>query len=407
MTPPPSLASSRIPLYNLAYFSVLLSKSMLAQSLPHLRALSSPAQVSRTLFFSALAIAAGKATLGPVIDRLSGPLATSILLPLLSLLFLLISSPSSSAPLILGSLVLVDFVFSAAWPSLVSSLQHSLPPQSYAPAVGQAALAGRLGCAASFPLGGALLRRTGDWRSLYTLAAAATLAPFVLLVSSSVRAGARPPSAVVPPPPAARPSLRHSFSALSAAARTGQFWLYFIPRSLLMVYSSFLLFLPLYLSTAHPSISPRAASLVCSLYSLGSIASLRLLSGSFSSLPPRARARRAAALLAVATIVPLVLASPLAGSLSAPIVGGLFFLYGFSFSLPFYVPPTLYVMNSPSPASLDNAFDLAGFLFLSGANAFAATVGGRGEWRAIFLALGAIGAVSCVSMTAALAREAN
>ena len=112
-----------------------------------------------------------------------------------------------------------------------------------------------------------------------------------------------------------------------------------------MVYTSLLLFLPTYFLKPFPTLPPVQVSLITGLYSAGSLLALQTVGKLFNTLTPRQKTRSTATLLAVSTLAPLLLASPL--PLSPFTLGFLIFLYGLAFPVLFYVPPTIYILPTP------------------------------------------------------------
>ena len=138
---------------------------------------------------------------------------------------------------------------------------------------------------------------------------------------------------------------------LRREAATPDFWLHLISRSVLMVFASFLLFVPTLMTQVYGTSSSVGAQ-VGSLYALGCLLSVTTVSKLFSRL------RRRAKLWAV-TLLLLVGAT---GSSLAQLghVSGLFhlapwtsaillFVWGFSFAIPFYIPPSLYALSRGGP----------------------------------------------------------
>jgi hypothetical protein len=85
-------------------------------------------------------------------------------------------------------------------------------------------------------------------------------------------------------------------------------------------------------------------------------------------------------------------------------------LWGLSFSVPFYIPPSLYALERggiESSATIADAFDVAGFGLLAVFNGYVAGIrhGVREAWATTFAATTACAAISLLSLVAAAARE--
>ena len=198
-----------------------------------------------------------------------------------------------------------------------------------------------------------------------------------------------------------RPTFRDSFRILQREARTPEFWLHLIARSCLMVFASFLLFVPTVMHQLY-GCSNAVAAQVASAYSLGCL--LAVVGGArfFASLfTPSSSSSSSTSTSSTSTsstssnvwqpIVAIISLLGLATAASAlQLVHALgrttlswtmatvsMFLWGVAFSLPFYLPSSLYALargGRDCSASIADCFDFVGFTLLACFNKYVAAI---------------------------------
>jgi hypothetical protein len=168
-----------------------------------------------------------------------------------------------------------------------------------------------------------------------------------------------------------------------------------VSRSALMVYASFLLFVPTFMTQVYHT-SASFAARVGSLYALGcfvAVTSLsqpfaRLMGSSSTSTTPssqRHRYHRAKVLAVLSLFFVGATGSSLAQWLHvrgvvrwSPLTSAAWFaVWGLSFALPFYLPPSLYALSrggAESSATIADVFDIGGFGLLAWFNGYVARV---------------------------------
>jgi hypothetical protein len=181
-----------------------------------------------------------------------------------------------------------------------------------------------------------------------------------------------------------------SLSILRKEVQTLTFWLHLASRSCLMVYASFLLFVPTLMSSVY-GCSNAVSSQVGSIYALGCLLSITFGSQIYSSLSTsnnkRGKVRMVSALLSLATISSalqlahvsqwMVPSTTKSFVLSKSIAILSMFLWGFSFSIPFYLPPSLYALSKGGKygsASIADCFDFFGFTLLALFNRYVGSI---------------------------------
>jgi len=178
-----------------------------------------------------------------------------------------------------------------------------------------------------------------------------------------------------------------------------------------MIIASFLLFVPSYMTNAF-GMSSSSAAKVGSLYALGSLLSVSFGAKRFSASTKKTKIITSLALLGsllgccllqLAHIIGKIHISPIGGAISM-------FVWGVAFSIPFYIPPSMYALRRGgrlSSATVADAFDLVGFIMLAWFNGFVAS---RQQdilvsWYTPFVVLTGFSLISLVSLVAALATE--
>ena len=366
-------------------------------SKPYSSVISPQNQFAQLLGFSTLSVALGKLLLGPVIDKLGGIRALqATLLLLLSLLATI--TMTQRFWIFAGCWVLVDFVFSSCWAACISSIQQSFPSGEWGKQIGYLATGARLGNAASFTLFAAILfaledRMVQPWRVVFLVSTALQVLPLCMLIyfggktldaNKATAAAAKMDDHSTSEegsgtPVKTSPRFRDSLSILKREATTPEFWLHLLSRSCLMVFASFLLFVPTLMNQVY-GCSNAVAAQVASAYSLGCLVSVSLGSRLYSALPTaKPKIITMASLLALATMASLAQLGHATGT--APLSWTLstlsMFVWGFSFSLPFYLPSTLYALargGRECSASIADCFDFFGFALLAWFNKYVASI---------------------------------
>jgi len=405
-------------------------------SKPFSSVLSAQYQFAQLLGFSTLSVALGKLLLGPVIDKMGGIRALqATLLLLLSLLATI--TMTQRFWIFAACWVLVDFVFSSCWAASISSIQQSFPSSEWGKQIGYLATGARLGNAASFSLFAAILfaledRMAQPWRVIFLLSTALQIAPLCLLsyfggmtIDANKAAGAA--AAKIdnsnnndntnkngPVTPAKDvPRFRDSLAILRREATTPEFWLHLVSRSCLMVFASFLLFVPTLMNQVY-GCSNAVAAQVASAYSLGCLLSVSMGSKLYAALPTtKQQIGTMASLLALATVASLCQLGHATGiaPLSWTLATLSMFVWGFAFSLPFYLPPSLYALargGRQCSASIADCFDFFGFTLLAWFNKYVASIGQHSNpssWVGCFKLTTACALVAMVAQSFAIGLE--
>ena len=402
-------------------------------SKPFSSTLSPQNQFAQLLGFSTLSVALGKLLLGPVIDKLGGIRALQgTLLLLLSLLATI--TMAQKFWIFAACWVLVDFVFSSCWAACISSIQQSFPSDEWGQQIGYLATGARLGNAASFSLFAAILfalenSMVQPWRVIFLVSTALQVLPLCLLsyfggktldanksaVLSAKGEGESANEEGSTSPVKGSPRFRDSLAILRREANTPEFWLHLVSRSCLMVFASFLLFVPTLMNQVY-GCSNAVAAQVASAYSMGCLVSVSLGSRLYSALPTaKQKITAMASLLALATMASLAQLghatgiAPLSWTLSTLSM----FIWGFSFSLPFYLPPSLYALargGRECSASIADCFDFFGFSLLAWFNKYVASIGqnsNASSWAGCFRLTTACSLVAMVAQSFAIFLESK
>jgi sugar phosphate permease len=406
-------------------------------SKPFSSVLSAKYQFAQLLGFSTLSIALGKMLLGPVIDKMGGIRALqATLLLLLSLLATI--TMTQRFWIFAACWVLVDFVFSSCWAACISSIQQSFPSSEWGEQIGYLATGARLGNAFSFSLFAAILfaledRMAQPWRVIFLVSTAIQIAPLCLLSyfggmtidanKSAAAAAAKidnnnnnddntnKKASVTPAKDA--PRFRDSLAILQREATTPEFWLHLVSRSCLMVFASFLLFVPTLMNQVY-GCSNAVAAQVASAYSLGCLLSVSLGSRLYAALPTtKQQIGMMTSLLALATVASLSQLGHATGiaPLSWTLATLSMFVWGFAFSLPFYLPPSLYALargGRQCSASIADSFDFFGFALLAWFNKYVASIGQHSNpssWVGCFKLTTACALVAMVAQSFAIGLE--
>jgi MFS family permease len=357
----------------------------------------SPQQlVARQLTLSTLAIALGKVLLGPVIDHFGGVLSLQVALSTLAVLLGIIAA---SQPFMLFAVcwVMVDFIFSSCWAASINAIHQSFPAEEWSQQIASLAAAARAGNAIAFSLFASVLlffdpRMRQSWRPVFVVAAISQIIPLFLLSffgkpllqkqQEERREMQQQPSSSTAANTAVavrkKSKMGASLATLRREASTPEFWLHLASRSTLMVFASFLLFVPTLMSQVYGA-SPAFAAQSGSIYALGCLLSITTISQVYSKLSRKSKIGSIIALLGTATLSSLAQLGHVAGvwHLSATASAAFLFLWGFAFSVPFYIPPSLYALSrggTESSATIADVFDIGGFTLLAAFNGYVAGI---------------------------------
>lgn len=257
--------------------------------------------------------------------------------------------------------IVVDFIFSSCWAACINAIHQSFPEQEWAKKIGMLAAAARTGNAAAFAFFAWILAVAGaqglkkPWRVVFAASALIQVVPIALLSyyggmrhprkKDSNQRGQATHDRELEQHHASQTSLKASLSTLRNEAKTTTFWLHLISRSVLMVFASFLLFVPLLMSQAYGT-SASTAALSGSIFAIGCLLSVTFGSTLYAKLPNKQRALSVAGLLSLSTVASAAQLGHMTGTwtLSIPASAALWFVWGYSFSIPFYLPPSLYAL---------------------------------------------------------------
>lgn len=271
----------------------------------------------------------------------------------------------------------IDFLFSVALASLSSGL---------------IAVAGRVGNVSSFFMFATVLQwakhRQGDksWRLIFWISSVIQLIPLFMFtwfekVSSgetiavtdvaNTQQSVESESAIQD-----SPTIGDSLRILKEEAKRLAFWMHLVSRSSLMIIASFLLFVPSYMANAF-GMTESASARVGALYALGSLLSVTFGAKSFSASSRQSKILSTIVLLGSLVVCSLLHLAHITGSLVlSPLAGAAsMFIWGITFSIPFYIPPSMYALKrggEKSSATIADAFDFVGFMLLAWFNGFVA-----------------------------------
>jgi sugar phosphate permease len=373
-----------------SYFAVMGAKcalpsvlSLLTSSKHGLTFSSTPqSQMANLLGLSTVAVAMGKLLLGPAIDYAGGIQSLQVCLSFLACLMALISSLQQFHHFALAW-IFVDFIFSACWAASINSIHQSFEEKDWGKQIGYLAMGARTGNAAAFSIFATILYILGEktrqpWREVFVASAILQLIPLALI--SYFGRGTLQKATLISVGKTRTPQpTTNSFRILLHEARSApEFWLHLLSRSCLMIFASFLLFVPTLMSQVYGT-SMSVAAQVASVYSLGCLVSVSLGSRIYSSLPKTKQMLAIIVLLGVATICSLVQLAHVSGLMAiSPAVAALsMFAWGFSFSIPFYLPPSLYALErggGGASATISDGFDFLGFALLAMFNSYVASI---------------------------------
>jgi MFS family permease len=388
----------------------LLTSSKTGLTYPNLSVdVTAQSLMARLLGLSTLGIAMGKLLLGPVIDNLGG--IRSLQLALISLTALILGiSCTQQFSLFAVCYILVDFIFSSCWASCINAIHQSFPEKEWGRQIGMLAAGARTGNAAAFALFASILygmenKMKQPWRIIFGVSALLQLVPLSLLSHFGGRTLNQKTTKLHIEE---RPSIKSSLVTLRREASTPVFWLHATSRSALMVFASFLLFVPTLMSQVYGSSNAFAAQ-TGSIYALGCLLSVTTGSQLYSRLPKKSQALAVFGLLGTATLSSLAQLAHVAGvwSISASTSAAFMFLWGWAFAIPFYIPPSLYALSRGgvrSSATIADVFDIGGFASLALFNGYVASIqhARAAAWIPTFLITTACSLTSLISLTMAV-----
>ena len=426
-------------------------------------------QMAEQLTIATLAVALGKLLLGPVIDHFGGILSLKVALTGLATLLLTISM-AQSFPTFACCWILVDFIFSSCWAASIHAVHQTFHRQQWANQIGNLAAAARAGNSLAFVWFAGVLQIFQQrgmkqyWRPVFFTAAVAQIVPVVLLSIFAAAAGGggnvnTTPEAAVDQSLAAgpivqqqqpkpsrslvalgqflqrsknttsyrsvhdsdnqnnrdtkrRPTFRASLAVLRRESRTLDFWLHLTSRTVLMLYASFLMFVPTLMTEVYQTTASVGAQ-TGSLYALGCLLSVTTVSKLYAKMSRPIKLGTVALLLLVgATGSALLQLGHVSGqwTITPALSAFSMFLWGFSFAVPFYIPPSLYALakgGNESSATIADVFDIGGFALLAIFNGYVAgiTHSDPAAWIRTFQVLTGCSLVSFLSLSLTIWRE--
>ena len=433
------------------YFSVMFAKCSLPAALsllvgdhsglqfpngPSSTLQTTQAAMARVLSLSTIFLSIGKLVLGPVIDTVTGISCLKVSLFLLACCLGMIAHAATFRQFALAW-ICVDFIFSACWAACLNAIHGSFEEKEWPETIGMLAIAARTGNACAFLTFGALLGfienntrhggatiwmklpgRDESWRAVFALSAAVQVIPMILL---SVFAPKKERPIVVNQIDAAKKdevdarfdsadkapgrSVHDPLRVLKGVASGVPFWLHLISRSALMIYASFLMFVPSLMSNCF-GLSSALAAKTGSLYALGCLFAVSVGSKRYSTLSCRGKIAANIIQLGTATLSALVMLLHCRGMISLAPYFGMFlmFVWGISFAVPFYIPSSMFALErggKESSATISDCFDFFGFLFLAGFNGYVASIQQHvmAQWSICFAILASCSAASLICLT--------
>ena len=421
--------------------STLSSISSVTGIAHHSETLSRHDVISRLLALSTLSISIGKLALGPVIDSIGGMKSLQIALTTLFVCLGCIGLGPTCPTLtyLAGYWIIIDFAFSSCWAACVKTIRDHMEESSWSREIGQLAMAARIGNAASFVFFSWLLQiaairdnavaSTGlgvvdnGWRWVFRASSLIQLVPLTLLhfakKRSTLLGDVRKDVSKSENTSALRFTMTKSLLILAREARTREFWLHLITRTIMMVLISFLLFIPTFMNQCY-NLSVASATRVGSFFALGCFTSVTTLSSkaypaSSTLVGYKRKSWAMLGLLGLSTAILSLQYFFLLGLIDLSQITGSFlmFLWGFSLSIPFYIPGNMFALKrggEEGSATIADAFDACGFGLLAIFNSYVAQVlnaaGNRkAAWSPVFLWMLGGSAVSMLSIFFAVSME--
>lgn len=392
------------------------------------------AAMARLLSLSTIFLSIGKLLLGPIIDAATGIFCLKFSLFVLSCCLGTICQTTSFRHFALAW-ICVDFVFSACWAACLNAIHSSFEEEEWPGAIGMLAIAARTGNASAFLIFGALLENVADhggatiwtkfagrdesWRVVFALSAVIQTIPIFLLSIFSPQKGLLSkvnsndakkdvldaPNGSTEHAPSRSTSIHDSLRTLCSVASELPFWLHLFSRAALMIFASFLMFVPSLMSNCF-GLSSALASKTASLYALGCLLAVSIGSKTYNNLDGRSKIVTNAVQLGTATLSALSLLLHVRGAITLPPSFGMFlmFIWGVSFAVPFYIPSSIFALErggKKSSATISDFFDFFGFLCLAVFNGHAASIQQNVmiQWSLCFVILASCSATSLVCLT--------
>jgi MFS family permease len=333
--------------------------------------------LARQLALSTLAISLGKVVLGPIIDHVGGVRALQIALTTLMVLMGMIAT-SQSFLFFSICWIVVDFIFSSCWAACINAIHQTFPRRQWGQRISILAIAARTGNASAFAFFAWLLHVLEHvkrpWRVIFAISALLQLIPISLLTYFGNEKASSSSSSVIKNH---APSVSTSLAVLRREAFTPEFWCHLVSRSVLMVFASFLLFVPTLMHVVYGA--SNALSAQCgSLYALGCLLAVSM-GGGYSKLRRRGKLVSVVTCMGAATFASMAQLYHMMGrwTMSTNVSMACFFLWGLAFSVPFYLPPSLYALargGQESSATIADVFDIGGFGLLALFNGYVASI---------------------------------
>lgn len=252
------------------------------------------------------------------------------------------------------------------------------------------------------------------WRPVFAIAGVLQLIPIALLTRYGGRRDAISEGLVMEQPRTfpQNSSPSSPLRTLQRELRTLDFWLHLISRSVLMIFASFLLFVPTLFHHIYQTSSSSAAK-VASLYAMGCLLSITMGAQYYDKLTTR---RRKMAVILLSLTGAILSSIGQLGhvsqwwKLNTMTSAALFFLWGFSFAIPFYIPPSLYALyrgGKSSSATIADVMDIGGFGLLAGFNGYVASIqhSNPAVWIPVFQITTLCAVLSFFSLFVAAVRE--
>jgi MFS family permease len=362
--------------------------------------------MSRLLALSTVSIVLGKVVLGPIIDHVGGIMSLKVALLSLGTLLATISV-SKSFYTFAFCWILVDFCFSACWAACINGIHQCFSEEEWSSRIGSLAAAARLGNATSFAFFASLLglcqqSMRQPWRPVFALASVGQLVPLVLLsvfqprqLASNKRADKSP-------------TATDTLATVRRVVRTIPFWLHLMNRAALTVSASFLMFIPLLMSQVYGATSAVAAR-TGSAFAMGCWLSVTTIAPMIPKLTPRYKTVLLAVLSAGTMMASIVQLGRMLGWWPLSLTGSMFslFMWGFSVSVPFYIPASVFALSTGSSATVIDLMDSVAFGLLAVFNGYVAGIlhYDPRAWAGTFLLTSICGFVSLVALSTALRLE--
>ncbi|GAX24841.1 hypothetical protein FisN_6Hh390 [Fistulifera solaris] len=330
--------------------------------------------IAKQLTLSTMAIAVGKLVLGPVIDYYGGVFSLKVALLALAAAMGIISV-SQSFQVFAVAWICVDFIFSSCWAACIHAIHQTFPSHQWATQIGYLAAAARTGNALAFTLFAWVLHLAQPltrqaWRPVFGVAGLLQFVPVCLLTYFGNVSQTKTMHAVQ------RPTLAESLKTVRQEATTIDFWLQLINRSALMVFASFLLFIPTLMTQVYGT-TPAVASQVGALFALGCLLSVTSGSAVYPALSWTGKLKMTTALLGTGILSSIGQLGHVSGwwKLHTTISSTLLFLWGLAVAIPFYLPSSLYALaKGRSSATIADMFDIGSFLLLAFFNGYVASL---------------------------------